>query len=438
MTSALTAPALEEDSLRRHARRWTGILSAYFGAQGLAQGSALVAGLVFVNILPVDAFALYALANSLLALLAFLTDLGATSSLLHFFHRSSGDVRGADFPAYVSAVRGLRRLAFCLAAPVVAGALLWSARVEGFPASAGVLATLAVVVAGWLQVDATLRVLVLRLHDRQRAAYRAEILGAGARLGLALAIAVAGWREAWPALAAAALAAAVTAREAAAGPPGPPAAAGNAARRREVLRFLLPTLPAALYYSIQGPLVVWLAASFGGTQQIAEVGALGRLGMITSLLSGLVGVVFLPRLARVADDALFLRRYLQFGALLALLGVLLVLAAALAPRVFLALLGRHYAALEGELVLVLVAAGLTLLGGYAVGVNATRSWTRWQGAAALAMLVAQALLAAALPLWSTAGVLQFGAASAAVGLALQLLIATAGFLRPGWVVWRTA
>jgi hypothetical protein len=81
---------------------------------------------------------------------------------------------------------------------------------------------------------------------------------------------------------------------------------------------------------------------------------------------------------------------------------------------------------------------LTVLGGFAVGVNATRSWTRWQGAAVVALVIAQALLAATLPLYSTAGVLEFGAASAAVGLALQLAIVMVGFRRPAWVAWRTS
>ena len=33
-----------------------------------------------------------------------------------------------------------------------------------------------------------------------------------------------------------------------------------------MLRYLLPTLPGAAYYSIQGPLVIWLATTFGSTR----------------------------------------------------------------------------------------------------------------------------------------------------------------------------
>ena len=45
---------------------------------------------------------------------------------------------------------------------------------------------------------------------------------------------------------------------------------GLGAHRRQVMRYLLPSLPSAFYFSIQGPLVVWLSATFGSTENIAE------------------------------------------------------------------------------------------------------------------------------------------------------------------------
>ena len=62
-------------------------------------------------------------------------------------------------------------------------------------------------------------------------------------------------------------------------------------------------------------MIVWLAATFGGTRDIAEVGALSRLGLLVGIFSSLTGVVFLPRLAHVTDDRLYRARVLQFGAL---------------------------------------------------------------------------------------------------------------------------
>jgi hypothetical protein len=146
-------------------------------------------------------------------------------------------------------------------------------------------------------------------------------------------------------------------------------------------------------------------------------------------------VVFLPRMARLTDDRLFLRRYLQFGALLLAVACGLFAVALAVPRLLLFVLGPHYSGLHRELLLVVASAGVTLLGGYAVGVNLSRSWNRWESAAVVVLIAAQACFVAVLPLGTTAGVLWFNLLSALVGLALQLAIAAAGFTRPRWVQW---
>ena len=73
--------------------------------------------------------------------------------------------------------------------------------------------------------------------------------------------------------------------------------------------------------------------------------------------------------------------------------------------------------------------------GYVVSINLARSWTRWQGLAVTALIAAQALLVALLPLSSTAGVLTFNVLTAGVTLGLQTVILTLGFARPHWVRW---
>jgi len=420
----------------QRAIRWTQILASYFTSQGLVQGTSVLAGLLFVNFLPVGEFALYTLAASVLAFFTFVTDLGSTSSLLYFFHRTRLEDRESEFVEYVGAVHGLRRLAFLAGAAIVAAGLPWAARAQGFHWPGILLATAAVLLTASFQIDAAIRVLALRLLDRYSQSYRAEVLGALARLVAAGLIVAAGWWVAGLALGTAALGAAVTAWRAAAGAGAPAPGAGR--RRREVVRYLQPTLPSALYFSIQGPLVVWLAATFGGTRQIAEVGALGRLGLVVSLFSGLVGVVFLPRLARLKDERLYLRRYLQFGLALAGLASAPVGLAAAAPSWFLLVIGSQYAGLDRELVLVMIGSGLNLLGGFAVGVNNARSWTRMQGLATLLLCLTQALLVTVLRLDTASGVLLFGALSSATGLCLQLLITAGGFLSPRMVAWRTA
>lgn len=413
-------------------RAW-GVLAPFFTAQAVIQLASALAGLLFVNILPVREFALYTIATSVVTFFTFVTDLGSTGSLFFFFRHASE--RGLRFQPYVRAVRSLRRGSLLVGGGVLAVALPpWLAG-SGFPVTAALLTTLLAMVTVHYQIEAALGVTRLRLLGLFGPAYRAEVAGAALRLALAVLVAVGGLRTGVLALATGAFAAATSAllcrhslarvEEA--------TLVSVAVERREILRYLAPALPSALHFALQAPLLVWLAATFGGTSNVAEVGALGRLGMLLAIFSALTPTVFLVRLARVADPRLYRRRFLQFGGALAGVGVALVLAGAMAPGALLWLLGPHYRGLRVELTIALTTAAATLLGGYAVSVVASRSWFRLQPAATGLLVAAQVGAALALRLDTTRGVLLFGLVSAAVGLGVQLVVLALGFARPGLV-----
>jgi hypothetical protein len=151
------------------------------------------------------------------------------------------------------------------------------------------------------------------------------------------------------------------------------------------------------------------------------------------MFGGMVGILFLPRLAHTRTDREFLTRYFQFGGLLLALGGALVAVAWLLPGPLLALLGHNYRGLPAELRLVMIGSALTLLSGYAVGVNLSRAWNRWETLAVGVLFLSQAAFVAVLPMGSTAGVLRFQVMSGVVGLLLQLAITAVGLRRPRWV-----
>lgn len=412
------------------------ILSSYFTTQTLTQFASIAAGLLFVNFMAVPEFALYTLALSIVSFFAFASDLGSTASLLYFF-RSLPSGHSGEFARYKTAVLSLRRQAFALGALVLVVFFPYVALQHGYRMGGAILANAGILLCVWFQILASLRLLSLRLYEHYGRSYRAELQGNALRLTLAVLLVATGWVPAWAALIANAAAAGLTARRAILREPRHCRTFSLGPYRREVVRYLLPTLPGALYFSIQGPLTVWLSATFGSVRQIAEVGALGRLGLIVGLLSGLTGTIFLPRLARITDERVYRRRYMQYGAALAIFAGLLVAAAAAAPTPFLFLLGGQYAHLHREVLLVVAAAALTLLDGYALSVNCARAWTRWQTVAVGGLFIAQTTLALTLPLSTAAGVLTFNLLSAGIALGTQVTIAWAGFFNPRWVRWNT-
>ncbi|PYO57707.1 MAG: hypothetical protein DMD83_07790, partial [Candidatus Rokuibacteriota bacterium] len=355
--------------------------------QPAIQLAGIAAGLLFVNLMSTREYALYALASAAMTLLGLLCDLGITNSLLYF--RREASIRGVSFDAYLRGAMWLRRLLLAVAAPLFlgvfaglalsnglgavatcAGALIiiagaWfqitaaihlvtlrlagrygaSYRAELVGAAARLAGALIIIAGAWFQITAAIHLVTLRLAGRYGASYRAELVGAAARLAGAAVMAVTSMVYAVPALVAGALGSLLTAR-AAASRTGP----GDARHvvvdprpaRREIVRYLVPTLPSAIYFSFQSPLLAFLSAMFGDARNIAEVGALGRLGLIVGLLTGLIPGVIIPRLAGVLDERLYGRRYAQYLMLLGVSGLTLVVSAYGWPGLFLALLGPRY------------------------------------------------------------------------------------------------
>ena len=435
MNEILHPPVDSRALLRDRARRWAGILSAYFTAQTLTQLLGIAAGLLLIRFMPVREFALYTLALSVVTFFNFLTDLGSTTSLLHFYHRAAGE--GTPFEPYFAAVLSLRRAAFLLGAAAVVIAFPYAAATKGYGWGEIALVTAGILAGVWFQIQASIRVLALRLHNRYGQSYRADVGGTVLRFLLAGLMVVTQQLAAWVGVAATAASTGLSAVLARPKEPVPAAgpAQGLAPYRRQVVRYLLPTLPNALYFSVQGPLIIWLSATFSSTRTIAEVGALGRLGLVVGMFTSLIGVVFLPRLARIVDERQYVWRFLQFGALLLAVALALLLFALVLPKAFLFILGAHYSGLDSELLLVIGGAGLSLLDGYLVSVNLARSWTRWQTGFLIVQVAAQAGLIALFPLTSTYNVLLFNFLSAAVAFGLQSVICTLGFTRPHWVRW---
>jgi len=408
------------------------VAATFFAVHLTQQAVALGTGLLFIHYLSIEEFAIYTMATSVLLTFVFATDMGSSSALMHFFHQSQ--LSKEPYAHMANAVLSLRRWMFLAGAPVAATVMAAWLRSNHLSTPIIALACVLVVATVWVQVQGTTRIVVLRLEGDYARSYRAEVWAALTRLGAAAALIAMGLTTATWALATALVSAVTLAWVAHAGRM-PRAVTSARAEQRKVLRYLAPSLPSAVYFAVQGQLVIWCAAWFGGLTLVANIGALGRLGLIVGAFGGLSHVVFLPRLMQITDERLFVRRLLQFGAVLTALAGALFAASVVAPFAFLWLLGETYDSLSRELPLIVLASGLTLVAGYLGAVALARSWNRLQPAALLILVALQAVLLVWLRLDTTMGVAWFAVGSAAASLATQLAIIAAGLARPSWVAW---
>jgi len=415
-------------------RQWSRLFSEYAAAQVLIQALGILGGLWLVNLLPVREYALYTFALSIFAFLSVFSDLGVGSALL-FFRRETRAAGGA-FAPYVRAAYKVR---YALLAVGLCAGLAFMATIgpeRGFAEAEIAAIAVMLVAAVWAQVGSSVASLQLRLEGQYRGSYLAEACANAVRLLIVAAMWLASAPLAWLAMlsgAAGALASRTVAtvalrRAGHALPAASPRAYGHAPLK-DIVRYLLPMSLSAAYFSIQGPLTVWLSAYFAGTRTVAEVGALGRLGLLFGLLSGFMSAVLIPRLAAVTDDAHYLRRYLQFWVVLAVFGSGVVLLAWAVPDWLLWLLGDAYAGLGTGVLLVAASAVLASWGGYVVGINNARGWVGLQPAAVAIFAATQVWLIMVLDLSSTVGVLYYGLWSSLAGLLLQVVINVAGFIK---------
>jgi hypothetical protein len=145
--------------------------------------------------------------------------------------------------------------------------------------------------------------------------------------------------------------------------------------RREILNKVKRLLPDAIYYCFACQFAVWLISFYGSTAAVAQLGALGRLAVALSLFSVLFSSLVLPRFARLNDQsAQVLRFFTRLVAGLLALSACIVGGTWLLSTPILWVLGKQYANLTPELVLMMVGKCLSLVASLTFLLCTSRGW----------------------------------------------------------------
>jgi O-antigen/teichoic acid export membrane protein len=356
--------------------RWSRLSLEFALAQGIGQSAGLITGLIYVRLMPVDQYALYAIGLTSLAFLSTGSDLGLTSSLNYFWRESSRN--GCGIEAIIATVRRLR-LVLLILVSFVSGAFLLKTTIERNLSMISVFACFGLVVAiAAARLRTTLDIQLMRLEGLQRESYYCEVTGSITRLLVAVAMIVTGITTALFGLAGGLLGTLST-LAALRGFSGTPRSKSHLGEReiwRKLLGYITPTAFTTVVYMVQLPAVLWLALTFGGKTLLAETFAVGRIGAIYGLMGIFVSAVIGPRLARTSDDAHFARTVGLFLLALVLLSIGTILVTYLAPSALLLLIGPKYAHLEREVVLSIVSASFELLTAFLAMANRLRGWVR--------------------------------------------------------------
>lgn len=145
--------------------------------------------------------------------------------------------------------------------------------------------------------------------------------------------------------------------------------------QNKIYTFVKRMMPGVIYYCLAGNLTIWIASLVGSTDDIAQLGALGRIAMILTISSVLFNTLITPRFAKmVVNSKQLLKRYGQIKIGLICFSLLTTLFVWLFSSQILWLLGPDYNNLKLEVVLVVVASCINFVGTASFSLYISRGW----------------------------------------------------------------
>lgn len=354
-------------------RRWTAIFVEFSAVQAVVQFLGVVTGIAVVRLLDTHGYALYTIANSVLAALVVLADSGIGTATLGIGGRVWQD--SVRLGGVVSAARRtMRSLRNAVGGPVLLVFVWLLARNDASLRQSIVIAIL-VLLGGMLSLHNTIDMAVVRLMGNTRFIQTIGLASAGVRLAATMAFAlfglvvetamlavVIGWGlQCW-------VARRWTQRKV------PKHVPIDQEVRRELRSVVKTQFPNSLNYVLQGQISIWLLSIFGAAGSVADLGAVTRISIIFSVLLATMQNVIVPRYARCQDSGRLGALYLQICGGFAVLVLVPVALVAVAPKPVLWILGPHYIHLPTELVLAVFSTSVGSLTGLAWSLNANRAW----------------------------------------------------------------
>jgi hypothetical protein len=412
-------------------RRILSLVTRFFLGQGALQGVNILVGLYLVRALSVEAYAQFGLTVGFQQTVGLLMDLGFASTIIPLVGDRGDDRRLVG--KYVRAAKHLRDRAFWILAPaavIVFIAMMfhhhWSWYVQA-------LLICSVLLSIYSSGKVSYYGAPLFLYGKLKEYYLPQTAVGGGRLLAVLGMRVIGILNGWTAAAASALSITLNGellqkecREHIDWPE-----TDDSKTDKEVLRYIMPAVPAMIFSAFQLQSSVFLISIFGQTSGIAQVSALGRLSQLFGILSVFNAVVIEPSMARLAPEKVP-GRYIILISLGVLICAPVVIVSFVAPGPVLWLLGSKYSELQPVVGWAMLGGSLYYLATLIWVMNRSRKWVFWSGTAMeiILILLLQILFLIFHGVRTTPDAVYFGLISAVGPLAAQLYVMFLGmFIR---------
>ena len=425
----VSPPVLSEASapMLRRAMQRARVVGSFAFAQAAVQFIGFLSGILLVRHLNQHEYAYFTIANTMQGTINVLADIGISIGLISIGGRVWKDRRRFG-ELVTTALRLRRRLA--IAATLIVAPVLYYMLVKNGASLFYALALVGIVLAGlFIQLSVGVLSVVPRLHSEIGRIQTIDLTGAITRLILlvallflflnaAIAVAVGAATilfQYWMLRRYVACVVDLDALE-------------NSEDAVAMRGFIRNQAANAIFYCLQGQITVFLISFFGTrATSVAEVGALGRLAMIFAVLSNLLTNVFAPAFARCQSPRRLRWQYAGVVGAVAVFSAVVLGAAAFFPQACLFVLGKQYAHLEHELVLMVAGAVASAMAGTLWALNSSKAWITGSWLYIPVTLATQAALIPVIDFSSVRGVLIFNLVSVLPSLLLNLALSYRGF-----------
>ena len=248
---------------------------------------------------------------------------------------------------------------------------------QHWPASTKLLLFGAIVTSvffqGWAMYAAP-----LLINGRIKEFYQAQILSAAGRLCCCFvlfeAVALSAWAAAWAAAAALAVTGLLYRKKSNHLVAEP--AKCDPLFNKEMLRYLVPLMPVAVFTALQGQVTILLVTCFGRSETIANIAALGRLSQLFLILGAFNSVIVEPYFAKITHARLA-ARYAQTTLVAVGVAAIAASGAFFLPQPLLWLLGSKYQSLGSYVGWIVGIACVNYIAGVLFTINSARKWRFW-------------------------------------------------------------
>ncbi len=364
-----------KESLYTKAVYWFKLVAMTGGAQVIVQGAGLLTGILIIRLLPTREYAYYTLANTVLGMMTMLSDAGISSGVM----AQSGKVWQDRTALGIVLASGLdlRKKFALLALAIGVPMLVFLMHRNGADWLTTTLVVVMLIPSFLAALSDTLLEVSPKLHQQigplQRNQTEVSLLRlflSGASLFLlpftAVALLINGATRIYGNRKLRVISSMYADKD----------AQPDTQVQKEIVNVVKRILPPMLYYCFSSQIIIWIPSILGNTEGVAQVGALSRLAMALNLFSILISTLLLPRFARVDEKnsagvtKLFV--YIQF--VLVVISLFIIAVFYTFPTQFLWVLGKSYANLSQELVLMIIANCIGMVSNLTAKTIGSRGW----------------------------------------------------------------